>query len=605
MGFLDWLRRLFSGKQPPPLPVAPASPPPSRSLRLPSGSFAPGSTPPAEPPTLPPPPPVTPPSPPSRIDIPWETALGDVPLPPELLAIPPLTVETPSLAELRLPDEPPPAPAPDDVPPLAPGASKPDLNAADFLPITTEQLTEEAKDVTRWGPWFGLRNLIPPASDLRTKLIDRGMVTAGLLTPEQLAEIHRVGDEMERLRPSLSGIQARAQQSGEEAVKADREQRAKLKEQKKAEAAARKQRHAEAVAQRKATDILFLGRGVSGRLGDRAGDRAKLESLGLPVLFTPAELAEALGLTVPRLRWLAFHTEAATRVHYVSFTVPKRSGGTRTLSAPHRTLAAAQRWILEKIVNRLPVEPPAHGFLQGRSILTNALPHGGKSVVVNLDLENFFPSITFPRVRSVFQRLGYSPAVATVLALLGTECPRRVAEYDGVTYHVAVGPRGLPQGACTSPGLSNQVARRLDRRLGGLATKLGLTYTRYADDLTFSGDADLDGRVGYLLARVRHLAEDEGFTVNEKKTRVQRRNAAQTVTGLVVNDRPGVARGEVRRLRAILHRARHEGLAKQNLEGRPDFLAWLEGKIAYVGMARPEAGAKLRAELQKILREGS
>ena len=175
---------------------------------------------------------------------------------------------------------------------------------------------------------------------------------------------------------------------------------------------------------------------------------------------------------------------------------------------------------------------------------------------MNLDLEDFFPSIGFPRVRSVFKRAGYSPAVATILALLCTECPRRVMEYDGVRYSAATGPRGLPQGACTSPGLSNQVARRLDRRLGGLAGKLGITYTRYADDLTFSGDGELEGRVGYLMARVRHIAQDEGFAVNEAKSRVLRRNAAQVVTGLVVNGRPGVPRAEVRRLRAILHRAR-------------------------------------------------
>ena len=92
---------------------------------------------------------------------------------------------------------------------------------------------------------------------------------------------------------------------------------------------------------------------------------------------------------------------------------------------------------------------------------------------MNLDLEGFFPSIGFPRVRKVFAGLGYSPAVATILALLCTECPRRAVVYDGVRYHVAIGPRGLPQGACTSPGLSNQVARRLDRRLGGLAASSG------------------------------------------------------------------------------------------------------------------------------------
>jgi retron-type reverse transcriptase len=218
-----------------------------------------------------------------------------------------------------------------------------------------------------------------------------------------------------------------------------------------------------------------------------------------------------------------------------------------------------------------------------------------------MDLEGFFPNITFPRVRSVFQRLGYSPAAATILALLCTECPRRPVEYAGKVYHVATGPRGLPQGACTSPGLSNQVARKLDKRLGGLARKLGLTYTRYADDLTFSGDGELKQRVGYLMARIRHIAQEEGFAVNEKKSRVLRRSAAQVVTGLVVNDRPGVSRREVRRLRAILHRARTEGLEQQNRENRPNFRAWLLGKIAYVSMARPEIGARLRREFDGLI----
>jgi retron-type reverse transcriptase len=323
--------------------------------------------------------------------------------------------------------------------------------------------------------------------------------------------------------------------------------------------------------------------------------------MGLPILSTPMELAQALGLTIPRLRWLAFHTESATVSHYIRFTIPKRSGGTRTLFRPHRTLATAQRWIFENITSKLPVEPPVHGFVTGRSILSNAREHAGQAIVVNLDLSDFFPSIGFPRVRSVFQRAGYSPAVATILALLCTECPRRDIEYDGVKYHVATGPRGLPQGACTSPGLSNQVARRLDRRLSGLAQKLGIKYTRYADDLTFSGSSEIEGRVGYLMARVRHIAQDEGFVVNEAKSRVLRQSTAQVVTGLVVNDRPGVARGEVRRLRAILHRAKTEGLARQNRQEHPDFIAWLRGKIAFVSMARPEVGAALRAELAAVL----
>ena len=358
----------------------------------------------------------------------------------------------------------------------------------------------------------------------------------------------------------------------------------------------------EAVAWRKANDIVFLGRGVSGRLGERTSRDDDLRQAGLPVLSTPAELARALGLSIPRLRWLAFHAEVATRTHYVHFTVPKKGGGERTLSAPHRTLALAQRWVFEQIVSKLPAEPAAHGFLPGREHPHQRPAARGTARGREPRPQGFFPSIGLPRVRKVFERAGYSPAVATILALLCTECPRRSVVLDGCTYHVATGPRGLPQGACTSPGLSNQVARRLDRRLTGLATKLGLTYTRYADDLTFSTGREEEPCVGYLLARVRHIAQDEGFTVNESKTRVQRRNTAQMVTGLVVNDRPGVRREEVRQLRAILHRAQTEGLDRQNREGHPDFRAWLRGKIAFVRMARPEVGDRLLAALVALER---
>jgi retron-type reverse transcriptase len=173
-------------------------------------------------------------------------------------------------------------------------------------------------------------------------------------------------------------------------------------------------------------------------------------------------------------------------------------------------------------------------------------------------------------------------------------------QYDGKPYHVALGPRGLPQGACTSPGLSNQVARRLDRRLAGLAKKLGLACTRYADDITLSGGPEVMDKIGYLMARVRHIAQEEGFAVQERKSRVQRRNTAQVVTGLVVNDKPGVRRRELRRIRAILHRARREGLDFQNREKRPNFRAWLEGKIAWISMSRPEIGVRMKEQLRAL-----
>ena len=278
-----------------------------------------------------------------------------------------------------------------------------------------------------------------PVGDERTRLINRALLTNNLLTPEQLAEITRVAEDYERMRKGVAAVEQAAAQAGETAVVADREAQARIKVQKKAEAAERRRQQQEAVAHRKATDIVFLGHGVSARLGHRDSDEAKLRLLNLPILRTPADVATAMNVTVSQLRWLAFHAEVATRIHYVHFTVPKRGGGVRTLSAPHRKLAAAQKWVFTNILDRLPVEPPAHGFVAGRGVVTNAEPHVGRAIVVNMDLESFFPSVGFARVRSVFHRLGYSPAVATVLALLGTECPREPVVYAGQTYYVAVG----------------------------------------------------------------------------------------------------------------------------------------------------------------------
>jgi retron-type reverse transcriptase len=526
-------------------------------------------------------------------------APAERPTPEPQTTAPAFTLSTPAVPPPPPVAQPTPAASPAAVPPPP---RPPGTQPGDFLPIARDDLLaqgEEVRRTTGWM-WFGRRDIIPPATDPRTKLIDRGMYTQGFLSAEELAEMHRVGEEWDKHANRLHHIQVKAGQSADAAVEADRAARAEVKARKKAEAAERKRQHAEAVARRKATDITFVGKGVSALLNDRTSDPDKLVAAGLPVLHTPADLAAALGLSIPRLRWLCFHTEAATRIHYVQFEVPKRSGGTRTLSAPHTTLSTVQDWVLGTILGKLPTEEPAHGFVPGRSTLTNAALHAGMDVVVNLDLEGFFPSIGYARVRHLFRRLGYSGAVATLLALLCTECPRRRVVYAGTPYFVATGPRGLPQGACTSPALSNQIARKLDRRLAGLAARLGVTYTRYADDLTFSAGPGFREKVGYLIARVRHIANDEGFAVHPKKTRVQRPESRQTVTGLVVNATPAVPRDVVKRVRAVLHRAKTEGLAAQNRAGHPNFRGWVEGMIAYIAMARPEVGRKLRAEFDAV-----
>lgn len=501
------------------------------------------------------------------------------------------------------------APAQDAAAAPATGTPAPQKSAAPnpyvaneaILGLSPEEFRKRALKIVPWRTaWIGRVDTIPPQSDERTALIDKGLLLRGFLTREQLAEIHRVGDlwlkhkDADRLASTLAAKTADA------AIEARREERRKRKEEKQRLAAEREQQRVEGVARRKREDILFLGRGVSSGLADRRSNIEALQAAKLPVLSSPADVAKALGLAIPRLRWLCFHQEAAEKTHYHYFEVPKRSGGKRLLSAPQPTLKQAQAWILENILEKLPTEAPAHGFIPGRSTVSNAAAHLDRDVVVNLDLKDFFPTITFRRVKGVFRRLGYSPSVATVLALLCTESPRRRVDYDGKHYWVAVAERALPQGACTSPALSNQVARRLDRRLRGRLAKRGWEYTRYADDLTFSAPPGKRDEVPFLMAAVRHVAEEEGFALNPDKGRVQRVGGRQSVTGIVVNQKLSLPREEVRRLRAILHQARMTGLEAQNREGRPDFEAWLHGKLAYLCMVDGVKGRKLLEEFEAL-----
>jgi retron-type reverse transcriptase len=320
----------------------------------------------------------------------------------------------------------------------------------------------------------------------------------------------------------------------------------------------------------------------------------------LPVMNNAADLAAKLNINLPALRWLTYHRRGATVVHYHRFDIAKKTGGVRCISAPKPALAMVQRWVFENILLHLPVTPQAHGFLRGHSIVTNAAPHVSRAVVVNLDLKDFFPSITFRRVKGLFHGLGYSEHLATVLALICTEPPRVPAAVDGKLYYVALGERVLPQGACTSPAITNALCHRLDCRLQGLTKKHGFAYTRYADDLTFSGN---NARVvGRLLRSVRSILKEEGFQEHPTKTRVMRRANRQEVTGVTVNARLTVARKEVRELRAILHNAARHGLESENRDGHPNFAAYLRGRVDFICMVDPTRAATLRADLERALR---
>jgi len=332
---------------------------------------------------------------------------------------------------------------------------------------------------------------------------------------------------------------------------------------------------------------------------DLAEPEARAAENELPKLDKPGDLAQALGLTIAELRWMGFHREAATGVHYRRFEIRKRSGGMRPIWAPLPRLKAAQRWILREIVEHLPVHGAAHGFLPGRGILSNAQVHTQSKLVLNVDLQSFFPTVTWRRVKGLFRKAGYRDQIATLLALLCTEAPREVVEHNGETLYVALGPRCLPQGAPTSPAITNALCMRLDRRLTGLATSLGWRYTRYADDMTFSLPLTHKGdpKLGNLLGALHMVVAAEGFAINPEKTRVARPGARQKVTGLVVNGAgtPRVPRELRRRLRAAVH----------NLEqGKPiqegDSVARLAGYAAFVHMTDAKQGAALLERLGKL-----
>jgi len=331
----------------------------------------------------------------------------------------------------------------------------------------------------------------------------------------------------------------------------------------------------------------------------------------VPVIATPGDLAAWLGVATDRLEGYAdlhginLHADAARVRHYRVRWVAKKSGGWRALEVPKASLKSLQRKVLDGILAHVPAHPAAHGFVRGRSSLTHARAHVGRAVVLRLDLADFFPSVHGSRVRAIFREAGYPDAVAARLAglcctrLARAEWRLRPASVSDAAWRRLREPH-LAQGAPTSPALANLAAFALDRRLAALALAFGATYTRYADDLTFSGDASLHPRLGRFRAWVERVIEDEGFALRHAKTRVMPQDTAQQVTGLVVNARPNVPREDYDRLRATLHRCATRGVGEVEGVTGGDLRAHLLGRIAHVAATHARRGAKLRAMFDQI-----
>ena len=241
----------------------------------------------------------------------------------------------------------------------------------------------------------------------------------------------------------------------------------------------------------------------------------------------------------------------------------------RVIAEPEPVLKFVQRRILRRVLEQVQVHDAAHGFVRGRSVFTNAAPHTGREVVVVMDLRDFFPSIVLRRVVGLFAALGFSRENALKLAGL---CCREGS---------------LPQGAPTSPMISNLICWRLDSRLAGLVAKHGGSYTRYADDLTLSGDAALLS----VLPLVRRIIKEEGFGLAPEKFRIQRRGSRQKVTGLVVNDVVSVPRRVRRYLRAMVHRQALPGGIDEGMR------RFLMGHINFMRPAHPELASRLAEQL--------
>ncbi|EXJ13796.1 reverse transcriptase family protein [Imhoffiella purpurea] len=323
----------------------------------------------------------------------------------------------------------------------------------------------------------------------------------------------------------------------------------------------------------------------------------------VPQLPTTGDLADWLRISPGELGWFSDLWCSQARAsreplrHY-RYQWRHREDRPRLIEIPKPRLKRLQRRVLHEILDPPQPHPAAHGFRAGRSCLTYARPHTGQPVVARMDLRDFFQSVPIRRVTAFFRCLGYPAPVARVLRGLCTHgVSRDVLTRAGLDLpwerRQRLASPHLPQGAPTSPALANLCCYRLDCRLTGLADKLGLRYTRYADDLAFSGAESLRHGFERFHILVARIALEEGFELNTRKTRLMTAAQRQSLTGILVNAHPNLPRREYDSLKAILHNCIRTGPAAQNRAGLPDFRGHLRGRIAYLAQINPDRGARL------------
>jgi RNA-directed DNA polymerase len=333
---------------------------------------------------------------------------------------------------------------------------------------------------------------------------------------------------------------------------------------------------------------------------------------GLPhrPISTTGDLAEWLSLTAAELEWFADTRRLQSRArapelqHYTFAWLPKRRGPPRLLEAPKARLKVIQRKILREILDAVPAHPAAHGFVKGRSCISAASPHAGEELVVTLDLKDYFLMTPLARAHGLFRSLGYPWKVTRYLtSLCSVSTPDWILVTEpplSWTTRQLYRSRHIPQGAPTSPAIANLCSYRFDARLSGFARASGLRYSRYADDLVFSGDRLAPNHRQQALHCIGEIVENEGYRVNPAKTKIQPSSARQTVMGIVVNKHTNLDRTSFDQLKATLFNCVRHGAQSQNKNAHPDFRAHIEGRVGWAEQLNPQRGRKLRAVFDAI-----
>lgn len=348
--------------------------------------------------------------------------------------------------------------------------------------------------------------------------------------------------------------------------------------------------------------------GVSSETLSRVfAERARFARTGTYPIFSLGHLAHETGASYPYLREIV----SRERDPYRSIAMPKRDGHSRPISAPEPILMSVQRWLLDHVLISLPMHEASYAYQRDKSIVDCASQHRGARWMVKMDLHDFFGTVQEESVYGVFRTLNYSKLVSFELARIttraeGVRLPYRSADRAQISSYAVLGQGVLPQGGPTSGALANAVARRLDRFLQRLAIERGLVYTRYSDDLVFSGsEAFRRGEAESLVKQVHGLIRKSGFSAHHSKTKIVPPGARKVVLGLLVDDTVRLLPEQRRRIEVHLRGCELNGIARHAAHRRFDsvfgFIDHLDGLIAFALGVDPGRAIVWRGRLNQIL----